>query len=72
LQDPAGSGGRNLRHGYAKENLQLVQTNTIKRQLPTDYTDFLRDYAKKNLQFVQIIEQQITQLVQNRLKLLVV
>ncbi|CAF1285130.1 unnamed protein product [Rotaria sp. Silwood1] len=35
------------------------------QQIPNVYTDFLLDYAKKNLEFIQNIEQQFTQLVED-------
>ncbi|CAF3924168.1 unnamed protein product [Rotaria sp. Silwood1] len=51
-----------------QQNKNLTQAFSINldelRQLPTVYTDFLRDYAKKNLEFVQTIERQLTQLIE--------
>ncbi len=51
-----------------QRNRSLAQALSINLDEPRSsqivYTDFLRDYAKKNLEFVQTIEQQFTQLVE--------
>jgi transcriptional repressor NF-X1 len=48
-----------------KNFAQALSINTDdSRQSPIVYTDFLRDYTKKNLEFVQTIERQFTQLVE--------
>jgi transcriptional repressor NF-X1 len=51
-----------------QRNKNLAQALSINldepRQTPIVYTDFLRDYAKRNLEFVQTVERQLTQLVE--------
>ncbi|CAF4616497.1 unnamed protein product [Rotaria socialis] len=50
------------------QNKNLTQAVSVKldelRQLPTVYTDFLLGYAPKNLEFVETIQRQLTQLVE--------
>ncbi|CAF0842233.1 unnamed protein product [Adineta steineri] len=52
-----------------QRNKNLAQALSINpdesRQTPLVYTDFLRDYAKKNLEFVKTIERQFTELVED-------
>jgi transcriptional repressor NF-X1 len=52
-----------------QRNKNLAQALDINLEEPRAttivYTDFLRDYAKKNLEFVQTIERQFTQLVED-------
>ena len=51
-----------------QRNRSLAQALSINldepRASPIVYTDFLRDYVKKNFEFVQLIERQFTQLVE--------
>jgi transcriptional repressor NF-X1 len=51
-----------------QRNKVLAQALSINLDEPRQslivYTDFLRDYAKKNVEFVQTIERQFTQLVE--------
>ncbi|CAF3181626.1 unnamed protein product [Rotaria socialis] len=50
------------------QNKNLTQAVSVKldelRQLPTVYTDFLLGYAPKNLEFVETVQRQLTQLVE--------
>ncbi|CAM4966857.1 unnamed protein product [Rotaria socialis] len=50
------------------QNKNLTQAVSVKldelRQLPTVYTDFLLGYAPKNLEFVETIQRQLPQLVE--------
>lgn len=47
-----------------KNLAQALNINTDEpRQSPIVYTDFLRDYARKNIDFVQTVERQLAQLV---------